>query len=101
MDDSNIPGTGNPLSVATIPGVTVNANNVGGVQSGTVASSLAVNVTNTYSGFGQLVGTQVNDTFKQTGPGTYNFQGGGGLNTLDLSNAPSGATVNADAVGGG
>jgi hypothetical protein len=70
-------------------GVTVSVGQVGGVSSGSTTSAPAANVNDSFSNITTFIGTQGSDTFKQSGAGTYNFEGGPGSNVLDLSNAPS------------
>lgn len=89
------PGT---LSFASLPvvgsaGVTVSVNDTGGFSGGTADSS-PLGVDDTFTNIGTFIGTSMgNDTFIQTdaSPATgYDFEGGGGaINTLDLSGAPS------------
>ena len=65
----------------------------GGVPTGTVSSSNSINVADSFSGLATFIGTPGNDTFVQSGVGTYVFDGGLGANTLDLSATPAGASV--------
>ncbi len=77
-------------------GVTINANDVGGLFTGSVSSSVTLNVTDTFTGFETFVGTSGADTFIQSGPsptGGYFFFGEAGTNTLNLSQAPTGTTA--------
>jgi hypothetical protein len=74
-------------------GVDISVNEVSGTPEGTVTSPIGL-VTDTFTGFASFYGTASgNDTYQQTGAGDYNFQGGGGQNTLNLTNAPTGLTV--------
>ncbi len=92
LDFSNVPLP--PSAVQpNIPGVTVTATNSVGTQQGSATSPL-LKISDTFFGFGNFVGTQGNDSFTQSGPGIYTFSGGLGVNSLDLSGAPAGSTVN-------
>jgi Ca2+-binding RTX toxin-like protein len=91
LDYSVVPSVSNPANNAT--GITVDTSDTGATFGGTVTSPLAINVTDTFTDIGTFIGTQDNDTFIQSGPGTYTFKGGAGVNTLDLSGAPAGTTV--------
>jgi hypothetical protein len=99
LDFSNLPGTGpQPTPASTsVPGVTVTATNVGGTQQGTVTTPPSLGDNGSFSGFGTFIGTPGNDSFTQSGPGNYTFDGGQGVNSLDLSGAPPGATVSTQA----
>ncbi len=80
----------------TTTGITVNATDTGGNFGGTVTSPNTIGVTDTFTNIGTFIGTQDNDTFMQSGPSPspqYVFEGRGGANTLDLSAAPTGTTV--------
>ena len=78
----------------TNAGVTVSVGNVGGVSSGSVTSTPSVGVADTFTNIATFNGTAGPDTFAQSGPGAYTFNGGAGGNILDLTNAPSDVTVN-------
>ncbi|MDQ6783008.1 MAG: hypothetical protein M3063_06125 [Actinomycetota bacterium] len=89
------PGTLDLSKVGTATaGVTVSVGQSGGVSAGTVTSSPTLGVNDTFTNFATFTGTIGPDTFKQSGGGTYAFNGGPGSNILDLSNAPTGVMVN-------
>jgi Ca2+-binding RTX toxin-like protein len=100
LDFSNVPGTANPSNATAASGVAVTVSNPGGIQQGSVkGSSPLVRINDSFFGFGTFVGSQGNDSFTQSGPGTYSFEGGFGRNSLDLSGVtdtsglPFGATI--------
>ena len=91
LDFSNLPLSTN--AQPTIPGAVVVATTSPlGTQAGS-ASSQFLGIDDTFSGFGKFVGTQGNDSFAQSGSGTYTFSGGLGVNALDLSGATAQAAV--------
>ena len=85
LDLSNLPGIS-----AGGPGATVTA---GSGQAGSVTTPLSANSTYSWNGFENLTGTRGNDAFSQTAPGTFNFHGLGGTNTLDMSAVTGGAAM--------
>jgi hypothetical protein len=91
LDYSAVPTPANTTNA--VQGITVDVNNSGGTLSGTVISPVTINITDSFSDIGTFTGTRDNDTFIQAGPGTYEFDGGPGANTLDLSAAAPGTTV--------
>ncbi len=94
-------GTSGTLDFSKVPGdapfgVTINTSDLGGVFTGTVTSPSAINVTDNFTGFNTLIGTPGADSFIQSGPspaGGYFFTGNGGVDTVNLSNGPTGTTL--------
>jgi hypothetical protein len=103
-DNLNNPGT---LDYSVLPAPTNTGNGVAGITlnittlyAGTVMSPASIGGSATFSGFGTFNGTPDNDNFVQAAAGTYTFNGGAGLNTLDLSGAPS-TNINLTTPGSG
>ena len=84
--------TGNGVDTTLVGTASASAFNVTGADSGTLTDG--VNTTN-YGGVGNLTGGAGNDTFliQDAGTLTGNVNGGGGTNTLDLSNKTSATIV--------
>ena len=83
---------GNGVGTTLVGTAAASTFNITGPDSGTLSDG--VNVT-TLSGVGNLVGGAANDTFliQNAGTLTGNLDGGGGLNTLDLSNKSTATIV--------
>jgi Ca2+-binding RTX toxin-like protein len=64
--------------------VSVTVSDATGLPEGTATNSFAT-ISDTFSGFTSFVGTPLSDSFTQTGPGDFSFDGAGGANTLNLS----------------
>ncbi len=92
------------LDLSNVPGsfpLTVNAATTGGIQTGTVTNVVS-SVSYQWTGFQTFIGTwSAGTTFNQSGPGTYQFLGGGGTNTLNLSSAAAGANMTFSPTAGG
>ena len=99
LDYSAVPAPLNTLN--TVQGITVDVTDLTGTPGGTVTSPVTIGVTDTFTGIGTFNGTRDNDSFIQAGPGSYTFNGEGGANSLDLSNAPAGTTVSLSAPSAG
>jgi hypothetical protein len=83
-------------ALTTATSLTIDANDQGGLFTGTVSSPQSVGVTETFTGFSTFIGSAGADTFVQSGPSPdagYVFDGKGGANILDLSSEPTGTTV--------
>ena len=66
---------------------------VSGSNRGTVSNTAQQQAIGNFSGFANFVGTDENDSFVQNVTGSYNFQGGDGDNSLDVSRTTSGTNV--------
>ena len=73
-------------------GVSVTVTTTSGTPAGTATNSLN-SLNYTFNGFMTTFGTSLADTFTQNGPGSFNFNGLGGNNTLALNNLPSNVVV--------
>ena len=90
-----------PTRANNVQGIIADATDLSGTPGGTVTSPATIGVTDTFTQIGTFNGTRDNDTFMQSGPGSYNFNGGAGANTLDLSDAPAGTAVSLTAPSAG
>ncbi len=81
--------------------VSVTVSDATGLPQGTATNSF-LTISDTFSGFTSFVGTSLSDSFTQTGPGDFSFNGAGGANTLTLSGSTLvGAQVTLVAGGAG